>query len=910
MLSESASFLPLKPYALSCEDVIRHLATDGRLGLCDPDAESRLITYGENHIPSVAQRSRWSSFLSQFNDPQMFLLLAATSLSLSVSLIERKTFPVEASLIFSIAILNGILGFIQEQRAEQALAALKRIAPATARVIRDGEQRTVDATKIVPGDLIVLIEGVTVPADARLISVTSLQVTEALLTGESGGIYKSVPPLSSGVPLLDQINMVFGGTAVLSGEGLAIVCATGHDMEMGKIAELLATPEDATTRLQAKLKTLSRRIVMVVGLVAVISAFTFLLLLRSRTFSAVTEVLLFGISLGVAAAPEAMGTIITLTLAVGVRRLAKRGAIVRKMNAVDVLGGVNVVMSDKTGTLTKNQMTVTTMEDAGLRTGLDEANLLITAILANSASLSRSNDTWLAHGDPLDCALWRYALDFGTTPDQQRERFSVVGEYPFTSERKMMSIVVTERGHPGIQHVFAKGAPEEIAVRCKRPLPSSVSDLMDRSNQLASRGLKVLALAYRRIDVDEPRMLSEDAEAVEHDLHLVGIVGLYDPPRPHVKDAIAEATAAGIRTILITGDHPRTAVAIAQELGIAAHSEVVTGDQMEYMKDAQLAQMLDRCGVLARVTAAQKMRAAQLFQSRGQIVAMTGDGVNDAPALRAADIGIAMGSGTDIAKGAADIVLTDDNFATIVLAVREGRILSANIKKAVSYLISTNLCEVTSLFVAAIASMVIRGRSIGNLPLPITTPQILWINLITDTAPALALALSPSRANVMSGPPQDDFYDLLSRQRLLQIFRSAAIMSASTVTVYFALVGAPLALRRTATLTTLILCQSFYALTLHSDTESILHYIVELRSLSLAVLSSLGLHAFLLSTSIGASVFGLVSLSPIQWTGCIGAASAILLVSEVVKYFRRHATQSADRHSELFAKGVKHATST
>ena len=753
--------------------------------------ELRLGRHGKNELTAETPVPAWRKFLAQFQDVLVVLLLVATAISAALWLYERDSaLPYEALAISAVVLLNALMGYIQESRAESALAALRQMAAAHAHVLRDGERRSVDATEVVPGDIILIEEGDTIPADARLIHTAALQTAEASLTGESLPVAKEVAPISGEMGLGDRDNMIFSGTAVTYGRGRAVVVATGMRTEMGRIAGMLRNVQDQPTPLQKELDRVGRMLGIVVVAIAAVMIATIILVEDVSGLSAIFDVLILGVALAVAAVPEGLPAIVTAVLAIGVQRMARRNALVRHLRAVETLGSADIIASDKTGTLTKNEMTVravvtasghVTLEgtgyrpegevscdgeavEGGLRIELDRA--LAVADRANNAVLKQHDGQWTVQGDPTEGALIVAARKAGVSAETLETRFPRVGEVPFSSERKLMSTVHTDAETDEGVIVFTKGAPGIVLNKCSQELvgerPRSLSDarrseILLANEELAGRALRTLAVAYRVL----PRGAVADNEIderVEQDLVFAGLVGMIDPPRDEARDAVSRAKRAGIRSIMITGDHPKTASVIAMNLGIAGEERAVTGSELEGATDVALAQMVKDVSVYARVNPEHKLRIVKALQRQGAVVAMTGDGVNDAPALKMADIGVAMGiTGTDVSKQAADMVLADDNFASIVAAVEEGRSIFSNIRKFLRYLLSSNIGEVMTMFFGVLLAGVIGLQDDGSgVVLPLLATQLLWINLVTDGAPALALGLDPADPEAMNKPPSSE----------------------------------------------------------------------------------------------------------------------------------------------------------
>ena len=725
-------------YRETAEAVAAALGSDAERGLSSQEAQARLERYGPNELRAEPPVPAWRRFLAQFQDTLVILLLIATAISIGLWVYERDSaLPYEGLVIFSIVLLNGILGYLQEARAEQAIAALRAMAAAHATVIRDGTRQQVPATELVPGDLILIEEGDTIPADARIVQETALQTAEAPLTGESLPVGKDTRPIGEEAEVGDRHNMLFSGTAVTYGRGRAVVTATGMQTEMGKIAGLLQRAETEATPLQKELDRTGKLLGVVVLVIAAVVVTTILLVEQVRGFAAIVDVLILGVALAVAAVPEGLTAIVTAVLAIGVQRMARRNAIVHKLPAVETLGSATVIASDKTGTLTRNEMTVRTLvtasgrveltgtgyeptgsiqqdgravEDPALRHEVER--LLRAADRANNAAVQQRDGRWVVQGDPTEGALIVAAYKVGLQEEALDTRFERVGEVPFSSERKLMSTVHHDASRHERLVVFTKGAPDVLLLRCShelvgdqaRPLTRERCDAILATNQqLASEALRTLGVAMRSLPHDALSHTTDVVDdRVEHELVFLGLVGMIDPPRPEVKAAVARAKGAGIRPLMITGDHHNTAAAIAVELGITPQPMALTGAELEKMADAALEETVQTTSVYARVNPEHKLRIVKALRSTGQIVAMTGDGVNDAPALKTADIGVAMGiTGTDVSKEAADIVLADDNFASIVAAVEEGRTIFANIRKFLRYLLSSNIGEVFTMFSAS-----------------------------------------------------------------------------------------------------------------------------------------------------------------------------------------------------------------
>ncbi|EIC28090.1 cation-translocating P-type ATPase [Methylomicrobium album] len=713
------------------------LKVDPEKGLNQDEARQRLAAYGPNVLREPRRRSMARMFFSQFADFMIIVLILAGAVS---GFIGELT---DTVTIIVIVVLNAVIGFAQEYRAEQAIIALKRLASPIAQVLRDGEIRTVAAHELVPGDLVLLEAGNVVPADLRLLDVARLKVEEAALTGESHPAEKTgalIKELDS--PLGDRHNMAYKGSVATYGRGVGIVIATGMDTELGKIAELLHRERETKTPLQQRLARFGQRLSL---LILAICAIIFLAgLLRGET---PLQMFLTAISLAVAAIPEALPAVATVSLAVGARRLVKKNALIRRLPAVETLGSVTFICSDKTGTLTQNRMVAEAFYVGNrLHNNIDGnfPSLLLRAFALNNDIRCGRNGR--LHGDPTEMALYKAAADAGYDGAQLAKEAPRLDEIPFDSERKLMTTLHSENSEV---IAYSKGAPENLLPRCGTqwtadgPQALDSKKIMAAAEQMAANGLRVLALAYRRL-AEQPQAPS--ADEIETELCFLGLAGLLDPPRPEAREAVALCKSAGITPVMITGDHPATALAVAVRLGIAEKADkVLIGRQLANMSLAEFEKEVESVRVYARVAPEQKIKIVKALQDRGEFVAMTGDGVNDAPALRCANIGIAMGKiGTDVAREAAHMVLQDDNFATIVTAVREGRRIYDNIRKFVKYVMTGNSAEIWTLFLAPFV----------GLPLPLLPIQILWINLVTDGLPGLALAAEPEERGTMQRPPR------------------------------------------------------------------------------------------------------------------------------------------------------------
>jgi len=919
-------------WRLTVGDVAVALGTDMRRGLTAGEAAARLARYGPNELEAEQPVPAWRRFLAQFQDVLVILLLIATAISAGLWAYERDaTLPYEALAILAVVLLNATMGFIQESRAEAAVAALRAMSADEATVIRDGERRRVHAAELVPGDVVLVEEGDTIPADARLIASTALQTAEAALTGESLPVSKDTAPVNEEATLGDRTNMLFSGTAATYGRGTAIVTATAMRTEMGRIAGLLRETREEETPLQRELDRTGKLLGAIVVAIAVVMIGTIILVEHVRGFGAIVDVLILGVALAVAAVPEGLPAVVTAVLSLGVQRMARRKAIVRHLAAVETLGSASVIASDKTGTLTKNEMTVRVVVTASGRVSfagsgyapegavtadggasiagplaVELERALAAADRANNASVQELDGRWTVQGDPTEGALIVAARKAGLREETLGARLPRVGEVPFSSERKLMSTVHRDAEREQHMVVFTKGAPDVLLARCSReligdeprPLTEARRAEIARANEsLADQALRTLGVAIRRLADDA--VVGDDGaidESVEQDLVFAGLIGMIDPPRNEARDAVAKARAAGIRPLMITGDHPRTAAVIARELGISDDGRAITGAELDKLDPEALERTVHEVSVYARVNPEHKLRIVDALQRRGAIVAMTGDGVNDAPALKTADIGVAMGiTGTDVSKEAADIVLADDDFATIVAAVEEGRAIFDNIRKFLRYLLSSNIGEVLAMFFGVLLASRIGLRTAGSgVVLPLLATQILWINLVTDGAPALALGVDPAEDGLMDRPPRPAGEGVITGRMWRGIFFVGIVMAAATLFVLDASMPGgfvegrgDLRFAQTMAFTTLMIAQLFNAINARSDEHSAFTRLFTNRWLWGAIVLSLVLHAFVLYVPAMQRAFGTAPLGAADWLFCVGAASTVLWAREATKIAAR-----------------------
>jgi len=859
-------------------------------GLTSDEARQRLAQFGPNELAAAEHVSPWEILFAQFKNVLVIILLAATGLSIALG------HGLESLVIAVIVLFSVLLGFIQEYRAERAIESLKKMAAPHANVLRDGREHRVPAREVVPGDVIVLHTGDRVPADARLVEAVNLQAEEAALTGESVAVEKHTAVLTEDLPVGDRKNLVYAGTALTYGRGRAVVVGTGMQTEFGRIAKLLQTVETGKTPLQINLdrvgKTLAKVALVVVALIVALG------LLRGQDF---IEMFIFGIALAVAVVPEALPAVVTISLALGVQRMVKRNALIRRLPAVETLGSTSVICSDKTGTLTKDEMTVRRIWLDGAMfdvsgvgyapTGaftLDGREvpppptlraLLEAGALASDAILASDDEGgWEVQGDPTEGALVVAAAKLGLDKNDLDATRPRIGEVPFTSETRRMA---TKHDTPEGPMLFVKGAPEVVLAACDSvqtaagPVPLDAAGrerVRAAEKQLASHALRVLAIARR------PDGLLEE---VDSGLTLLGLVGMIDPPRPEAYDAIRKCETAGIRTVMITGDHPETAEAVARELGILVHGRVVTGRELDDWDEARLHAEIEGIDVFARVSPAHKLRLVTALQAGGHTIAMTGDGVNDAPALRKADIGVAMGrTGTDVSRDAAAMTLTDDSFASIVAAVEEGRRIFGNINKYLMYLLSSNIGE--------IGLMV--GASLFGLPLPLSAVQILYVNLATDGLPALALAVDPPEGDLMRRHPRDAKAGLFTRP-VIWLMLVGGLWSTIVNVALFAWAshsGRSLKEAMSMTFTSLVLIQFFKAYNYRSDRRSVLYRPFANKWLNIAIGWELALLVAILYVPFLQELFGTFALTGMDWLIIGGAALTIVPVLELAKWMTRH----------------------
>lgn len=897
-------------YKLSVEETKERLDVDLEHGLSSEEAGKRLERFGRNELEERGAVSSWRILLRQFQELMVIILIIAAIISLALGEI------IDTVVIMAIVFINAAIGYSQEQRAEEAMAALKKMAIPTVRVRRDGEVKEISSTDLVPGDIVLLEAGNVIPADGRMIEGANLKAQEAALTGESEPVEKQIAiPGGENLTLGDRSNMVYMGTSVTYGRGAVVITETGMDTELGHIAGLIQEVSDELTPLQRRLQRLGKTLTLVaVAIIAVVVATGFFL--RGENLE---TLLLTGISLAVAAIPEGLPAVVTITLALGSQRLLKRKALIRKLPAVETLGSVTVICSDKTGTLTENQMTVTILDVAGNREDIEalvsrkgvlleaewasSAHPAMTALsvlvragaLCNDAVLKKDTDgTWRAIGDPTEGALILAAKKLGFDKEELDKKWPRVAEVPFTSERKRMTTVhkVDEdrqsdlpwRDTPYV--LLSKGAVDSLLQVSNRVLvDNEIVEIDDEwrqriekaNDELARQGQRVLGIAFRFCEAAEP---PTEEELLEVEEVFVGLVAMIDPPRPEAEAAVATAKEAGIRPVMITGDHPLTAIRIAQDLGITDRDYCLTGAKLSQMKESELRDVVGEVSVYARVSPEHKLNIVEALQTNGQIAAMTGDGVNDAPALKRADIGVAMGiTGTDVSKEASDMVLLDDNFATIVAAVEEGRVIYDNIRKFIRYTLSSNTGELFLMLVAPFLGM----------PLPLLPLQILWVNLVTDGLPGIALAQEKGEPGVMQRSPFKPTESIFSRGLGGQIVWIGSLMGlVSLVVGYVAWSNDPGGHWQTMVFTTLVLSQMGNALAIRSNKLSLFSIgFFSNRLMVNAVLGTVALQLLLIYLPPLQSIFNTEALSIAELAICLVASIVVFVAIEIYKWFLR-----------------------
>lgn len=876
----------MQEYLHSTEEVFAEIKSSEN-GLTAAEAEKRLSENGKNKLQEGKKKSLVRRFLEQFTDPMIIILIIAAVISAVTSVMQHEA-PTDVIIIMAVVIINAVLGVYQESKAEKAIEALQEMAAATSKVLRDGNVVEIHSEDLVVGDVILLEAGDAVPADARIIESASLKIEEAALTGESVPVNKMIATIGLGdqkdIPLGDRKNMMYMGSSVVYGRGRAVVTATGMDTEMGKIAGALAAAEDGQTPLQKKLAQLSKILsFLVLGICVFMFAFDIVRCFiggNTPNFEFLLNSFMLAVSLAVAAIPEGLAAVVTVVLSIGVTTMSKKNAIIRKLTAVETLGCAQIICSDKTGTLTQNKMTV--VEHYG-----DDEKLLAQG-MALCTDVNIDSEGNLV-GEPTEAALVAYALSLDMNKNDLLKAAPRVGEAPFDSMRKMMTTV--HKTADGILQ-FTKGAPDEILKNCTKilkdgaPIDLTEADraaILQQNKAYADRALRVLACSFKTLDTVPE---DQSPEALEHDLVFVGLVGMIDPVRPEVKDAIAECRSAGIRPIMITGDHKDTAVAIATELGIIKDaSEAITGAELNEISDEDFKEKVTQYSVYARVQPEHKVRIVNAWRARGMITAMTGDGVNDAPSIKSADIGVGMGiTGTDVTKNVADMVLADDNFATIVSAVEEGRRIYDNIRKSIQFLLASNLSEVMSIFFANILGFTI-----------LKPVHLLWINLVTDCFPALALSMEKGEKNIMQRPPRKSTDGIFAGGVGGDIAYQGLLVTVLTILAYF--VGHFIEAGRweitnspdgmTMAFLTMSMCEIFHSLNMRSQKGSIFTLGHHNKFLALSTIASLVTTTAVIYIPFLREAFGFEFIDLKEYCIALALAFCIIPLVEIVKFFER-----------------------
>jgi Ca2+-transporting ATPase len=874
-------------HTMEQEAVEKELSSSLAQGLSEGEAGKRLEQYGSNEIRQKGRKSMLRMVVDQFNDFMIIILIIAAAVS---GLLGEIT---DAVVILLIVILNAVMGVVQENKAEESLAALKKMAAPNAKVLRDGRYDIISSGLLVPGDIVLLETGDLVPADIRIFQSSNLKIEEAALTGESVPVEKDSSQLDQGsIPLGDRINMGYSGSIVTYGRGKGIVVATGMDTEVGKIAEMIQSAEEVETPLKKRLQVLGK----ILG-IAALAICTVIFVTGILYGKDIFDMFLISVSLAVAAIPEGLPAIATIVLAIGVQRMVKRNAIIRRLPSVETLGSATVICSDKTGTLTQNKMTVERVfyENGlhGVDHGIEDINkhkqfeLLVTAgVLCNDSKLRETDGEIMTLGDPTETALVDLGLKAGINKDALETIRPRADEVPFDSKRKLMSTV---HGTGNGYRVYTKGAVEELMRRSDRILldgriikmeQSHRDNILATNEEMARDAMRVLGMAYKDIAELAP---DNGEEAYEDNLIFIGMAGMIDPPRQEAREAVNLCKRAGIKPVMITGDHRITAVAIARELGILSQeTEAVTGAEVENMSDEELKDRVEQISVYARVSPEHKVRIVKAWQAQGQIVAMTGDGVNDAPALKIADIGAAMGIvGTDVAKEASDMVLTDDNFATVVAAVEEGRTIFANILKAIQFLLSCNVGEILTLFVATML----------NWHEPLLPIHILWVNLVTDSLPALALGVDPAEKNIMDRKPRDPTKNIFDKGMTRRIIYQGIMVGVLTLTAFMTGSQRSLGAGRTMAFTVLALSQLVHSFNMRSNKQSVFKAGFTSNKYLLGAVGISALLVFLvLEVPFLASVFKLTTLNAGEWTAVGALTLAPIVVVEIVKLLKLNTT--------------------
>lgn len=911
MAKEEKSSLPKRTtphwYSLDVERVLEKVESNFQ-GLDSQEAEQRLDYYGLNKLRQVKRRSNWSLLLAQFKNVLIYVLVGAAVVTLLIG------HYIDAAVIFGVVFLNALIGFFQEGKAEKALDAIRDLLSPQATVIRDGKPVSISSENLVLGDVVSIQAGDKVPADIRLFQTKNLQIDESSLTGESVPVEKSTEKVKKHAPLGDRLSVAFSGTLVTSGQGRGVVVATGDYTELGRISALIAMAPPVTTRLLVKMAQFSRWLTITIGIVAVFTL-TFGVLVRTYDLK---DMFLAAVGLAVAAIPEGLPAILSITLAVGVQRMASRNAIIRRLPSVETLGSVTVICSDKTGTLTRNEMTVRTVAVAseqfevsgqgynpkGSFTSSEQEfvchlisedqiqcnrypelmELARAGLLCNEAYLEQSDDIWQVQGDPTEGSLIVLAEKAGLKREQEKDRWTRTDSVPFEHEHRYMATL----NHPsegGQGRIYVKGSPEKLIQMCSfqqngtETVPLDTNFWHKQIRQIARQGQRTLALAWKKVDQDISSLSKQD---VEQDLVLLGVIGIIDPPRGDAIQAVEQCLKAGIKVKMITGDHALTALAVGAQMGIGDGATALSGEEIDSLNDERLQKLVRQVDVFARVSPEHKLRLVQALQAEGEVVAMTGDGVNDAPALKRADVGVAMGRlGTEAAKEASEMVLADDNFASIANAVEEGRTVYDNIKKSITFILPTNGGQ---------AGIIIAAILLGSM-LPITPVQILWVNMITAVTLALALAFEPSEGAVMKRPPREPKEPLLTRYMIWRIAFVSIILILGTFGLFSheRSAGASLELSRTIAVNTLVVFEIFYLF----STRFLLDFSLNRKGIfgnSYVLAAVIGVTGFqMLFTYFPPlqRVFHTAAISPAAWRNIVLVALTVLILVELEKFIVR-----------------------
>ena len=875
----------MKHYLKTVEETLSEFKTSAE-GLTAAEAAERLQRDGKNKLAEPPKDSLFKKLMMQFADPMIIILIVAAAISGVTAFYANESFA-DVIIILAVVIINAVLGVYQESKAEKAIEALQEMAAATSKVYRDGKLITIRSEELVPGDVVVLEAGDAVPADGRIIQCASMKIEEAALTGESVPVDKTEEALDLGnqkeIPLGDRRNMVYMGSTVVYGRGMAVVCETGMNTEMGKIADALAQAKEGKTPLQIKLSQLSKVLTVLVLVICAIIFAVSLLRADDINGGVILDVFMVAVSLAVAAIPEGLAAVVTIVLSIGVTNMSKRNAIIRKLTAVETLGCAQIICSDKTGTLTQNKMTV--VDYYG-----DDQNLLAKAMaLCCDAVIEPGDDT--ATGEPTECALVNYAAKLGINKKDAEAETPREEEVPFDSGRKMMSTLHVDK-KTGRVIQYTKGAPDEVLKKCthilsggqKRPITDEdKKNILSANKEMADKALRVLMASYAEYDQMPEKISSEN---VERDLCFIGLVGMIDPVRPEVKAAIEECDSAGITPVMITGDHVDTAAAIGKELGILSEGRrAITGAMLNEMDDETFEKDIEGIGVYARVQPEHKVRIVNMWKKKGYVTAMTGDGVNDAPSIKSADIGVGMGiTGTDVTKNVADMVLADDNFATIVGAVAEGRRIYDNIRKAIQFLLASNMSEVISIFAATMLGFTI-----------LQPVHLLWINLVTDCFPALALGVEKPEADIMKRSPRKTTDGVFAGGMGVDMVYQGFILAGLTLAAYF--IGhyiesgvweiATSPDGTTMAFMTLSLAEIFHSFNMRSQRGSIFSIKNLNPALTLAAVASLICTTLVIYVPFLSDAFDFEHISLLEYAVALGLAFMIIPIVEIVKFFQR-----------------------